>query len=381
MIILGYRISLSAAGDDMDRCKGIVKASFVGIGGNMLLVVFKLIVGIAANSIAIILDAVNNASDALSSIITIIGTKLAQRKPDHKHPFGYGRVEYLTSMIIAVIILAAGVISARESIVKMLHPGNTNYTYITVIVVVVAIFGKILIGIYLGRAGKRYESQALTASAIDSNYDAVISGGTLIAALVAIFWNIDIDGIVGLVISVFVLKAGIDILMNALNPIIGERESTKYCKEIKDFIGGYSEVHGTYDLILDDFGPNTIIGSVHIEVDDDMSAGRIHELTRSISEAIYKKFNICLTIGVYATNRSSVYAPIKQCLLNTVEQFPEILNVHGFYVDSRIHQVDFDLVIDFKCDAEKIRDSVVKKMREKFPQYRYNVVIDADYSD
>lgn len=225
----------------MDRCKGIVKASFVGIGGNMLLVVFKLIVGIAANSIAIILDAVNNASDALSSIITIIGTKLAQRKPDHKHPFGYGRVEYLTSMIIAVIILAAGVISARESIVKMLHPGNTNYTYITVIVVVVAIFGKILIGIYLGRAGKRYESQALTASAIDSNYDAVISGGTLIAALVAIFWNIDIDGIVGLIISVFVLKAGIDILMNALNPIIGERESTKYCKEIKDFIGGYMD--------------------------------------------------------------------------------------------------------------------------------------------
>ena len=377
-------LSIDGAQDrdrEMGRTKGIIVASFVGIGGNMLLVAFKLIVGFAANSIAIILDAINNASDALSSLITIVGTKLADRKPDRKHPFGFGRVEYLTSMIIAVIILAAGLVSARESIVKILHPGNTDYTWVTVTVIIVAIFGKIAIGIYLNRAGKRFDSQSLIASAVDSNYDAVISGGTLVAALVAIFWKIDIDGIVGLIISIFVLKAGIDILKDEMNPIIGERESARYCTDIRNYISKFDEVHGVYDLILDDFGPNVMIGSVHIEVDDDMSAGHIHELTRTISEGIYEKYNVMLTIGVYATNKSRIYAPIREYLMGIVKERPDILGVHGFYVDSRKSQVDFDLVIEFKCDSKAIKDAVVTKMKQKFPQYEYNVIVDADYSD
>lgn len=365
----------------MDRTKGIIVASFVGIGGNMLLVAFKLIIGLAANSIAIILDAVNNASDALSSLITIVGTKLACRRPDREHPFGFGRVEYLTSMIIAVIILAAGLVSARESIVKILHPGTTEYTWITVIVIVVAIFGKIGIGIYLKRAGKRYDSQALIASAIDSNYDAVISGGTLIAALVAIFWSIDIDGIVGLIISIFVLKAGFDILKDALNPMIGERESAENAKDIRRYIGEFDEVHGVYDLILDDFGPNVMIGSVHIEVDDDMTAGHIHELTRTITEGVFEKYHVMLTIGVYATNKSKIYAPIREYLMSITAEDPKILGIHGFYVDSRKDQVDFDMVIDFKCDSGSIKEGIIERMQEKFPRYTYNVVVDADYSD
>lgn len=375
------RFTSRGTGTTMDRTKGIIRASFVGIGGNMLLVVFKLIVGFAANSIAIILDAVNNASDALSSIITIIGTKLAGRKPDRKHPFGFGRIEYLTSLIIAVIILAAGLVSARESVVKIIDPGDTDYTSITVIIVIVAICAKIAIGIYLGRAGKRFDSQALTASAIDSNYDAVISGGTLIAALVAIFWNINIDGIVGLIISLFVLKAGVDILIGALNPIIGERESDKIGREIRACIKQYHDVEGVYDLILDDFGPNVIIGSVRIEVKDDMTAGQIHELTRSITEKVYKKHHIILTVGIYATNKSEAYAPIRDCLMRITEQHPEILEVHGFYVNSKINQVDFDLVVDFDTDAEAVKTSVVEHIKKKFPQYRYNVMVDTDYAD
>lgn len=365
----------------MDRTKGIVRASYVGIGGNMVLVAFKLAVGIAANSIAIILDAVNNASDALSSIITIIGTKLANKPPDRDHPFGHGRIEYLTSMIIAVIILAAGLVSVRESIDKIIHPGETDYTYITVIVIVASILAKIFIGIYLGRAGKKFSSQALVASAVDSNYDAVISGGTLVAALVAMFWSIDIDGIVGLIISAFVIKAGIDILREALDPIIGARESDEFGHEIKMYIEKFPEVNGVYDLILDDFGPGTFMGSVHIEVDDDMTAGRIHELTRDISEKVYQKFHVILTVGIYATNMNVEFAPIRECLMTEVAKHPEVLGVHGFYVDSRKDQIDFDLVIDFKCDAEAIRHSIVKVVKEKYPQYKYNVVIDADYTD
>ena len=332
----------------MNREREIVKASIYGIAGNALLVAFKMAVGFMSHSIAIILDGVNNATDALSSIVTIVGTKLAGRRPDRHHPFGYGRVEYLTSVVIAIIILVAGFISLRESIDKIIHPGTPSYSAITITVIVVAILAKIAIGIMFKRFGDKTNSEALIASGIDSNYDAVLSAGTLVVAAAQNFWNLNIDGAVGLIISLVVLKVGFEVLGDALSPLIGGPEDKKLVDDITVYANSFPDVRGTYDVVLDNFGPNEILGSVHIEVPDDMCARDIHALTRL--DALAKSD-------------------------------PAILQVHGFYVDEKTSTIYFDLVVGFKADDDAIRDKIIAHLKEKYPDYTYNVVIDHDYED
>ena len=363
----------------MNREREIIKASVVGIVGNMLLVTFKLIVGIASRSIAIILDAVNNATDALSSVVTIVGTKLAGRRPTRRYPFGYGRIEYLTSMLIAVIILVAGLISLRESIIKIIHPATPSYSLLTIAVIVVAILAKIAIGIYFKHEGNKTNSQALLASGVDSNYDAVLSAGTLVVAFAQNVWNLNIDGIVGLIISLVVCKAGIDVLGDALGPIIGQRESDGLGRDIDKYIASFPGVRGVYDLILDDFGPNEIIGSIHIEVDDDMTARQIHELSHRIAEGALKRYGIVLTVGIYAANTSGTYAPMRSRLQEIVKSVPRVLEVHGFYVDGATKNVYFDLVVDFKANGEEVRRVVESALQKDYPGYTFDVTIDADY--
>ena len=333
----------------MNREREIVKASIYGIIGNALLVAFKMAVGFMSHSIAIILDGVNNATDALSSIVTIVGTKLAGRRPDRHHPFGYGRVEYLTSVVIAIIILVAGFISLRESIDKIIHPGTPSYSAITITVIVVAILAKI--------------------------------AGTLVVAAAQNFWNLNIDGAVGLIISLVVLKAGFEVLGDALSPLIGGPEDKKLVDDITAYANSFPDVRGTYDVVLDNFGPNEILGSVHIEVPDDMCARDIHALTRQISEGLAEKFGILATVGIYAANTTGAFAPLHADLDALAKSDPAILQMHGFYVDEKTSTIYFDLVIGFKADDDAIRDKIIAHLKEKYPDYTYNVVIDHDYED
>lgn len=358
----------------------IVKASIYGIVGNMLLVVFKMIIGFVSNSIAIILDGVNNATDAISSIITIVGTKLAGRRPDSAHPFGYGRLEYLTSVVIAVIILAAGLVSLRESIVKIIHPGTPVYSTITIAVIVVAIMAKIFIGLMFKHFGTKTDCEALIASGVDSNYDAVLSAGTLVVAFAQNTGNINIDGIVGVVISLVVLKAGIEVLRDAINPIIGLPENKKYFEEIEACAEKYPEVKGVYDIVLTDFGPREIIGSAFVEIPDNLNACQIHVLTRKIADDIKMQTGIDMAIGIYAEHLTGKFADMHERLVELVNAEPAIMQTHGFFVDERTKTCYFDLVIDFKSDGEALKNKIVAQLDRDYPGYSYDVQLDFDYA-
>lgn len=365
----------------MSREHEIVKASIIGIVGNMLLVVFKFIVGFASHSIAIVLDGVNNATDALSSIITIAGTKLAGHRPDKKHPFGYGRVEYLTSVIIAVIILVAGFISLRESVLKVIHPATPSYSTITITVIVVAIIAKVVLGIIFKRYGDKTKCEALIASGVDSDYDAVLSAGTLMVALVQNFWNVNIDGIVGVIISLVVIKAGIEVLRDAIAPLIGTPEDKDRVAKIENYIMSFSEVHDVCDIVLDNFGPNRIIGSARIRVPDTLSARQVGELSRSISQGLQEKFGVMMTIGIYTENTNEAFVPMKTTLEAIVKQQKKILSMHGFYVDPGTKVCYFDLVVDVGADGKVPRDDVVEAMKKKYPDYTFDVCVDTDYEE
>ena len=205
------------------REKTIVRTSIVGIVTNVLLVGFKAFVGLMSNSIAIILDAVNNLSDALSSVVTIIGAKLGAKQPDKKHPLGYGRIEYLSSMIVAALVLYAGITSLVESIKKIIHPEAADYSTVTLVIISVAIAVKLILGLYVKKQGKKVNSGALVASGSDALFDAILSASVLASAIVYLIWGISLEAYVGVIIAGFIVKAGVEMMIETLNDIIGKR--------------------------------------------------------------------------------------------------------------------------------------------------------------
>ena len=363
----------------MTRQEKIIKTSIIGIVVNLILVAFKAFVGIVTNSIAITLDAVNNLTDALSSIITIIGAKLAHRPPDKNHPYGYGRIEYFSSVIIAVIVLWAGITAFMESWPKIFTPDVTNYSTVSLVIIAVAIVVKLALGRYVKSVGEYINSQALVASGSDALFDSILSLSTLVAALISIFFHISLEGILGVIISIVIIKASIDMIRETLDSMIGARVDSELSRKIKDSICELPEVYGAYDLSLHNYGPEEMQGSVHVEVDDSLTALEIHNLTRQISIKIYNEFSIILTVGIYARNNK--FDDIRNDLYEIASKYEEIIEIHGFIVYETQKLVTFDMIVDFDADREKVKSRILKEIEQKHPQYTYQVIDDYDVSD
>ncbi len=365
----------------MDRKTKIIRTSILGIVVNIGLVIAKSIIGLIVNSIAIILDAVNNFTDILSSVVTIVGTKLANKKPDKKHPYGHGRIEYFTAIILGAIVMFAGVLAIKESVDKVLNPGDTNYSWVSMLIIVIAVLTKVLLGKHVKKVGKEANSQTLEASGEDALMDAVLSSGTLLAAIINFTLGIKTEGYIGIIIGAFIIKTGVEIFKEAVNSILGERADSEFTKELKDKINEFEEVQGTYDLNLHNYGPSSIIASAHIQVRNDMTAEEIHILTRKIEYKIYAEYGIILTLGIYAANDKGEYGEIKKALEEIIKEYDCILEIHGFYVDKE-HNAYFDLILDFDvAEREKIKEEIIEKIKQKYPEYNYNVIMDADVTD
>ena len=366
----------------MERSKKIIQIGKMGILLNFVLVVSKAIVGVLANSIAIILDAVNNLTDILSSVITIIGTKLSGKAPDKKHPYGHGRIEYFTAVIIALIILFAGITALKEAIEKIINPVTTNYNVFLLIIIAIAIAVKFFFGKYVKKEGEKINSHTLIATGTDSFMDSLLTLSTLIGAIINLIWHISLEGILGALISVVIIKAGIDVLKETITIMIGVRADSALTNKLKRRIMEFDEVQGAFDLDLHSYGPEKWVGSIHIQVRDDMTAKEIHKLARNITIAIIKEFGIILTIGIYAANDKGEFGEIKHELAKIVESYKEIIQMHGFYVDEETQNIFFDLILDFESEnPEEIKDRVIKEIKEKYPKYNYNVILDDDVSD
>ncbi|MBE6486943.1 MAG: cation transporter [Methanosphaera stadtmanae] len=366
----------------MDRQTKIIQTSIVGIVVNLILVAFKATIGILVNSIAITLDAVNNLTDALSSIITIIGTKLAGRAPDKDHPYGYGRIEYFSSVIIAVIVLWAGLTSLQESFPKIFTPDVTSYTTVSLVIVAVAVVVKFVLGRYVKSVGENINSQALVASGSDAFFDSILSLSTLVAAIISMIWHISLEGILGVIISLVIIKASIEMLQETVNSMIGSRIDSELSQKIKEKVESFDEVHGAYDLTLHNYGPEEVMGSVHIEIDDSLTAREIHALTNKIRSLIYEEFGMVLTVGIYATNNSNEkYAEIRSYLENLLKNYDEVLEMHGFYVYDDKKIITFDLIVDFDANREQIKDEILEKLNEKYGEYQFIIIDDYDISD
>ena len=366
-----------------NREKVIVKTSGIGIITNLLLVGFKAFVGLVSNSIAVILDAVNNLSDALSSVVTIIGAKLGAKQPDKKHPLGYGRIEYLSSMIVAALVLYAGITSLVESVKKIITPEAADYSPVSIIIISVAIVVKLLLGMYVRKQGKKVNSGALTASGSDALFDAILSASVLASAIVYLIFGISLEAYVGVIIAGFIIKAGIEMMIETLNDIIGKREDAETTKELKEIICAEEEVLGAYDVTLFNYGPNKNYGSVHVELPDHLSVDDVDRITRKIQTDVYQKTGIILTgIGVYSFNTSDDEAArMRNAVQHTVLSHDWALQMHGFYADTEKKTLRFDVVLSFEVDKKEAVGILSEEIRALYPDYDLLIVPDVDVSD
>ena len=366
------------------REKLVLRTSIISILANIVLASFKAFVGLIANSIAIISDAINNLSDVLSSIITIIGTKLAGKAPDRKHPYGYGRIEYMTSLIVSAIVLYAGITAIIESIKKIIHPEIPDYSIITLIIVISGIIVKFVLGIYVKKKGKEVNSDSLVASGSDAFNDAILSISVFVSAIIYMIFKINLEAYVGVLLSIFIIKTGLKLIKESVDNMLGTRIESELSRKIKKEIVKEKEVQGAFDLILNDYGPDKYLGSVHIEVADTLSVAQVDKLSRRISKNVMEKYGVILhTIGVYSINtKDDNIIKIRKDIYDTVFSHNGILQMHGFYLDEKEKTITFDIIIDFKIkNKEELYKQIYDEIQNKYQKYKVSITLDVDLSD
>ena len=362
----------------------IIRVSIIGIITNIFLAGFKISVGFIAHSVAIMADGLNNASDVLSSVITIIGTKLAGRPADKFHPFGHGRAEYLTAAVISGIVLYAGIEALIESAKKIIDPVAPEHSAMTLFIVASGVIVKILLGRYVKSQGEKLSSDSLKNSGADALMDSAVSSTTLIGAGAFMIFGLNLEAWLGVFISAMIIKAGIDMFRETTSKILGEREDSGLTKAVKETICETEGVYGAYDLILTNYGPDKVMGSVHIEVPDTWTAGKIDAVSREIMHRVAVKNHIAIAaVGIYSHNTTNPEAfVIRENVTHAAMSAEYVLQVHGFYCDVEARTIRFDVVIDFAApDVEAVHKKVIEKVKRLYPNYNITVQMDSDYSD
>ena len=368
---------------NQSRDKVIIRTSVIGILTNVLLAAFKAAVGILSHSIAVTLDAVNNLSDALSSIITIMGTKLAGRLPDKKHPLGYGRIEYLSAMIVSGLVLYAGITSGVESVKKILHPELPDYSAVSLIIIAVAVAAKVFLGRYVKAQGKKVNSGSLVASGSDALNDAILSASVLACALIFKLTGLSLEAWVGIVIAVFIIKAGIEMMIETLNDILGTRADAETTGQIREIIKSMPNVRGAYDLVLHNYGPDKNLASVHVELPDTMTVEELDRLTRRMESEVFRKTGVILTgVGVYSYNTGNDEAArTQEAVRSLVLSHDWALQMHGFYLDTAEKTMRFDVVLSFDIRPKEALGILNEEIRKAYPDYRLEIIADVDLAD
>lgn len=361
----------------------VIKTSVTGIVANIVLSALKVVAGLLSHSMAILTDALNNMTDAASSIVTIIGTKLASKPADKKHPFGHGRIEYLSSLIIGTLVVFAGLSPLREAVKAIIKPSVLpDYSAVTLAVVSSAVLVKILVGRLFVLNGKKTNSDALVNSGKDALFDSIISAATLVGALVFLFAGISVEPYLAAAISLFIIRAGFEMISETVSKLLGESGDLEKAIAIKKTIMEFEGVEGAYDLVLNNYGPDAFSGSVHIAVPDTYSAWEIDDLIRAIQIKVYKEHKVILNaVGVYSINtKNPEISEAEDKVLAIAEKNEFVRQIHGFHMNIEKKTLRFDAVISFDAkDRTAVYKDMLEQVEKAFPGYTVQIAMDTDY--
>lgn len=366
---------------NQERERIIVRTSILGIAANVFLSVSKIISGFLAGSLAITLDGLNNVSDVLSSLVTIIGVKWAAKRPDSRHPFGHGRIEYLSATAVAVIILFMGLSALTESLKKLKEPAQVNYSSLYFLVLVLAVIIKILLGFYVKKMSGRVNSAALSGSGSDALFDGALSAGVLLCAVIHSVFHINLEAWAGLIISFFIIRTGILMLRDTADDLLGKRVDRALISRVRTLICHHPQVLGAYDLILHSYGPDRYVGSVHVEIPDSLNAREIDKMEREIAEEVFRESGVMLEgIGIYAVNTADREArEIQNRIQEMLGKRKGVLETHGFSLDKENGVIQIDIILDFSIkDRQALFEEIRQELQSAFPDYHIQAVLDLD---
>ena len=367
---------------DPNSREGVIMAtSWLGVIVNIFCAALKIVIGALAGSIAIISEGLNNAADVASSVLTIIGTKLAGKHPTKKHPFGYGRIEYFTSLIISIMILMTAYETITQSISLIFNPKSMDLSMLIVVIIAVSAIIKFALGVYVEKQGNEINSQALIGIGKDSKSDCIISVVTIIATFIYIFSNISIDAYAGILTSIFIFKAGYEILKDTLGDLIGSAGDAELAKELYGIIRSNPLILNAADMMLHNYGPDRYSGSVNVEMDHSLSVEQIYATLHAMQLQIMHDYNILMVFGIYAVDADHEEVKnMRKYIGEYVQKKEHVNSFHALYIDPSNDDIYCDLVVDYGLnDWEELREDFTEYMKTAYPNQRLELVIETEY--
>lgn len=357
----------------------------VGIVVNMIIAAAKLIIGSFSGSISITADAVNNFSDAGSSIITLIGFKMANKPADEDHPYGHGRIEYISGFIVAFIVLIFGVELMKSSVDRIINPAEITYSIWAIVVLVLSIAGKIWLGLFNRKLGKAINSTAMTAVFTDCISDSGATAVTIISMLLAHFAKINIDGILGVIVAIIIIIAGINIIKDTLNPLLGQAPDKELVDNIAETVLSFDKVVGIHDLVLHNYGSTKTFGSIHVEVPANENVLEVHEIMDNIELEIKKKYGVEIVAHTDPIETDNELVETnKKLVIDIIGKIDKKLTIHDFrLVSGPTHtNLIFDVVLPYniKMSENELKALITNKVKEEKQEYNCVITVDRDYS-
>lgn len=354
-------------------------SSIVGIICNVLLFLIKYAMGTLSHSISIVSDAFNNLSDCAGCLVTLLGYKMASKPADKNHPFGHGRMEYLTSLIIAALIIFVGIELLKNSVEKIINPVEIRFSFAVLISLVFSIAVKLWMAVFNAELGKKINSSVLAATAKDSKSDVIATSATLIALICSLFTALPVDGVMGLLVSVFILKSGYDIVKDTVDELLGKPADPEIINNIKEYVLKNDKIIGIHDLIIHSYGPGNIIGSCHVEVKSNESFTEVHDIVDSIEREIHNNLNILMTIHMDPIEVNDMLTnKCKKLVNNIIHSIDSSLDLHDFRIVSGESHTNliFDLVVPFECkySNEELKQKIDMQLSKENINY-YTVIV------
>ena len=354
-------------------------SSIVGIICNVLLFLIKYAMGTLSHSISIVSDAFNNLSDCAGCLVTLLGYKMASKPADKNHPFGHGRMEYLTSLIIAALIIFVGIELLKNSVEKIINPVEIRFSFAVLFSLVFSIAVKLWMAFFNAELGKKINSSVLTATAKDSKSDVIATSATLIALICSLFTALPVDGVMGLLVSVFILKSGYDIVKDTVDELLGKPADPEIINHIKEYVLKNDKIIGIHDLIIHSYGPGNMIGSCHVEVKSNESFTEVHDIVDSIEREIHNNLNILMTIHMDPIEVNDMLTnKCKKLVNNIIHSIDSSLDLHDFRIVSGESHTNliFDLVVPFECkySNEELKQKIDMQLSKENINY-YTVIV------
>lgn len=367
--------------DPSSREAIISVTSGLGIAVNLLMASVKVIIGLLVSSIAIVSEGINNAADVFSAVITLIGSKLANKHPDEKHPFGYGRIEYLVSLIISVLIMITGIEMTLGSIKLIFNPEETHASYVALTIVAVSAVIKFILGTYTIKMGKKAGSSALVGVGVDGRNDSFASLITIASVVVFLVFHFSVDAYAGVIISLFIIKAGFEILKETIGDLIGRPGDHDLAVTLYNEIRATDGIISVADMMLHNYGPDAWSGSANVELDHKKTVGEIYKFLHELQLKIMHEHNVIMVFGIYAVdNDSEQIHDLRKKIGTFVKEKEHVKSFHAAYISETEQKIYCDLIVDYKLnDWDALKAEFFEYLKNSYPQYGFELTIETEF--